>query len=81
MTKKALQYFSKDYLKSCQKMTPTQIAQFLDDFRQIHGDQASPSKLISLKVPENLLKAFKRKAEIVDVPYQTQIKRLMKKWL
>ncbi len=38
---------------------------------------ASPSKLISLKVPENLLSVFRTKAAMTDTPYQTQIKKLM----
>jgi len=54
----------------------------LDDFRQLHGaDNRSRSKLISMKVPENLLKSFRTRAELAGVPYQTQIKKLMKKWV
>ncbi|MFN8791711.1 MAG: CopG family antitoxin [Bdellovibrionales bacterium] len=39
------------------------------------------SKLISMKVPEPLLEAFKQKSQVLGVPYQTQIKVLMKDWL
>jgi predicted DNA binding CopG/RHH family protein len=39
------------------------------------------SKLISMKVPEPLLDAFKEKSQVLGVPYQTQIKILMKDWL
>lgn len=39
------------------------------------------SKLISMKIQEPLLDAFKQKAEFIGVPYQTQIKVLMKDWL
>lgn len=39
------------------------------------------SKLISIKVPEKLLESFKVQAKLNDIPYQTQIKRLMKNWL
>lgn len=35
----------------------------------------------SLKVPEDLLGAFKARARLENVPYQTQIKRLMRAWL
>ena len=79
---KAVQYFSDEYLQQCREMTPDQIIRFLDDFRQLHGAETrSKSKLISLKVPEKLLSAFRAKASLAGVPYQTQIKTLMKAWV
>lgn len=39
------------------------------------------SKLISMKIQQPLLNAFKEKSEFMGVPYQTQIKVLMKDWL
>ena len=79
---KTVQYFSDEYLQQCQKMTPDQIIQFLDDFRQLHGAETrSRSKLISIKIPENLLSAFKARASLAGTPYQTQIKALMKAWV
>ncbi len=39
------------------------------------------SKLISMKVPMPLLEAFRHKSQMLGVPYQTQIKYLMKDWL
>ena len=62
-------------------MTPDQILQFLADFQQLHGTQRSTSKLISMKVPEDLLNAFKAKAKMANTPYQTQIKVLMRHWV
>ena len=79
---KAVQYFSDEYLEQCRDMTPDQIIQFLDDFRQLHGaNNPSKSRLISIKVPENLLNAFKVQAARNGMPYQTQIKALMRDWL
>ena len=78
---KAVQYFSDDYLEHCRDMTAEQILRFLDDFRRLHGSQPARSKLISIKVPEDLLNAFKTRAAIANTPYQTQIKALMKAWL
>jgi predicted DNA binding CopG/RHH family protein len=79
---KAVQHFSDEYLQQCKEMTPDQIIQFLDDFRQLHGATSrSKSKLISIKVPENLLSAFKARAALAGTPYQTQIKALMKAWV
>jgi predicted DNA binding CopG/RHH family protein len=81
---KPVQYFSDDYLEQCKKMTPDQIVRFLDDFRQLHGHatkQTARSKLISIKIPENLLNFFKKQAALAGTPYQTQIKALMKEWV
>lgn len=78
---KALQYFSDEYLERSKGMTYDQIAQFLEDFRLMHSQvKTSPSKLISIKIPEDMLMAFKRRSSINGVPYQTQIKKLMKEW-
>ena len=57
---KALQIFSDEYLEVCKKISTEEIAQFLDDFRQIHGEALpEKSKLISVKMPPSLLNAFK----------------------
>jgi len=78
---KAIQYFSDEYLDRCAELSPNEIVKFLDDFRKIHGQQQTPSKLISLKVPGNLLAAFKTKSALNCVKYQTQIKILMQDWV
>jgi predicted DNA binding CopG/RHH family protein len=78
---KALQYFSQENLKLNRDLSPDQVLQFLDDFRRLHGSQPSPSRLISMKVPEDLLNAFKTKAKLTHTPYQAQIKVLMKNWV
>ena len=79
---KALQTFSDDYLTSSKQMSSEQIVRFLDDFRQLHSvSSQTPSKLISLKVPEDLLATFKVKAKLTGTRYQTQIKHLMSDWV
>lgn len=78
---KAVQRFSDDYLDSCREMTPDQIVRFLDDFRRLHGAAPAASKLISLRVPTDLLGAFKAKATLAGTRYQTQIKKLMRAWV
>jgi predicted DNA binding CopG/RHH family protein len=77
-----VQYLSKEYLERCASMTPEQILQFLENFRTLHYE-SKPQKsiLISIKVPDNLLNAFKTKAKLHEIPYQTQIKKLMEEWL
>lgn len=81
-----VQYFTPEYLEQCRQMTPDQIIRFLEDFRRLHGGTAPEasrvkSRLISIKVPEDLLEAFKTKSRLERRPYQAQIKALMKDWL
>ena len=80
----AIQYFSEEYLAQSAKATPEQVLQFLEQFRLMQASTATPSsasKLISLKVPEELLGLFRAKCELEGLKYQTQIKTLMKTWL
>ena len=78
---RALQTFSDEYLERCKDLTIEEKLDFIENFRLLHSETPSPSKLISLKVPEDLLKAFKVKSKLNDIAYQTQIKRLMKAWI
>lgn len=78
---KPVQTFTDDYLAQCRQMTPDQVIRFLDDFRRLQGSRPARSRLISLKVPEDLLDAFRTRAELEGVAYQTQIKRLMREWV
>lgn len=80
MNERPVQYFSKEYLKNSQKLTPMQIIKLLDDFRILYGKPTKKSKLISIKIPENLLSIFRKKAELEGIHYQTKIKELMKEW-
>ena len=60
----------------------TPIVQFLEDFRNMLDPRARyKSKLISIKIPEPMLAAFKYKASQAKIPYQTMIKTLMSEWL
>lgn len=82
MTEKALQIFTDEYLEYSKKLTPRQVVDFLEDFRQIAAaGKSSKSVLISMKVPENLLNAFKMQAKLQGRPYQTMIKDLMREHL
>lgn len=58
------------------------IIEFVEMFRELTDPRAKhPMKLISIKIPEPMLAAFRFKAERQGVPYQTMIKRLMLDWL
>lgn len=76
---KAVQYFSKEYLEQCKSFSPLEIVEFLDGFRRLR--EPSRSWLISLKVPESLLKAFRGRCQVEGVRYQTRIKQLMEAWV
>ncbi len=76
-----VQFFTDEYLEQCRGMTADQVIRFLEDFRNLHAGRPTRSKLISLKVPEDLLQAFRQRAELAGVPYQAQIKRLMRMWV
>ena len=80
-SRRPLQRFSDTYLERCRELSPEDIVRFLDDFRRLHAAATPRSRLISLKVPEPLLAAFKAKARLHGVPYQTQIKNVMQAWL
>ncbi len=81
--KRALQYFTKEYLEQCRKLTLKQRLEFLENYRKLAfaaQNSKHRSKLISLKIEQDLLELFRHKAELHGVPYQTQIKRLMREW-
>ncbi len=79
---KSVQFLSPEYLRQARKTTLKQRLEFLENFRLLHG-QAKPerSRLISLRVPENLLRSFRRQAEAEGKKYQTKIKELMTAYL
>lgn len=77
---KPVQLFSDEYLAECRKFTPEQIVNFLEDFRMLQQGSRK-SVLISIRVPEPLLNAFKAKAELSGMKYQTKIKELMSRWV
>jgi len=80
---KAVQYFSDEQLQRSQALSATEKMRFLDEYRQLHGRRQAniKSRLISLKVPEDLLELFKQRCEASGAKYQTQIKQLMREYL
>ncbi len=79
---KTIQFFSDNYLAQCEQLSSEQIVRYLEDFRVINMPlKKSVSKLISIKVETDLLEAFKTKAHLDGVPYQSRIKAIMRDWL
>ncbi len=78
---KPVQYFTDDYLERCKGATPEQVIEFIENYRMLFARSPEKCKLISLKVEPSLLNAFKQKAKLEGVPYQAQIKKLMRDWI
>lgn len=81
-----VQRFTPEYLQHCANMTAGQRVRFLDDFRKValaskSGVPGGTRKLISLRVPEATLAAFKAKADANGLQYQRKIQELMADWV
>lgn len=79
--KKTLQFFTPEYLALCAQFTPDQIIEFIENYRKLVAKAPEKCQLISLKIEPSLLAAFKKKASLEKIPYQTKIKELMREWL
>ena len=77
---KPVQYFSDEHLEHSKTLTPDQILEFLENFRQLH-EPAQQSTAISIRIPFPLLAAFRTKAEQQGHRYQSRIKELMREWV
>ena len=77
---KTVQYFTDDYLQQSRSFSVDATLDYLESFRLL-SSPAEKMKLISIKIPEALLRSFRRKAELHQVKYQTQIKILMREWI
>jgi len=72
---------AKQFNKSENRLKPEDALQFLEDFQNtVHG-RDSKTKLISLRVPENVLNAFKVAAKQQNKKYQSVIVQLMREWI
>lgn len=79
--KKTIQYFTKEYLEKCADLTSDQIIEFLENYRYLVAKKPEKCQLISLRIEPSLLNAFKQKAQLENVHYQTKIKELMRDFL
>ena len=78
-----VQYFTKEYVENCSRLTPAQFLDFVENARLLYFDAIAEDKtiLISLKIKESLLKTFKQKCAWEGAKYQTKIKELMLSYL
>jgi predicted DNA binding CopG/RHH family protein len=64
-----------------QKLTPIEAVEFLESFRLMMADKDEPAKSISIRIPENILRALKLKAKSEGKKYQSLIVEILRKSL
>lgn len=79
--KKTVQYFTKEYLERCAHLTPEEIIEFLENYRNLIAQTPEKCKLISVKIEPSLLNSFKQKAKLEGIAYQTKMKQLMRDYV
>lgn len=57
--------------KGLKKVSPEQALKFLEDFRLMQAGLDEPTQPISIRVPANILRAFKAIAQAEKRPYQS----------
>jgi len=81
MNQRAVQFFTDEYLEKCKELSPDQIIEFLEGFRELSCERAEKCQSISLKIEPSLLNLLKYKAKLDGIPYQTLLKRILRKGL
>lgn len=64
-----------------EKLTPEQALDFLENFRKMNEGIDEPAKAISLRVPGNILNAFKTIAQSRKMGYQTMMIQAFRDYL
>ncbi|MES2770312.1 MAG: hypothetical protein V4596_14310 [Bdellovibrionota bacterium] len=72
---------AKQIHKKQKKLTPNQVVEFLDNFQSVIYGKDKKTKLISLRVPENILESFKTLTHGKNQKYQSIIVQLMRDWV
>ncbi len=63
------------------ELTVDQAMRFLEDTRTLYRGADELTRPISLRVPANVLRAFKTKAGLEGMKYQSVVVALMRKWI
>lgn len=72
---------TKQIHKKQKKLTPDQTIDFLDNFQNVINGKDKKTKLISLRIPENILESFKVLTQEKNQKYQSIIVHLMREWI
>jgi len=59
--------------KNQHTINPEQAIEFLESMRTLHEDKDEKTELISIRIPQNLLKALKLKSSVENRKYQSII--------
>jgi predicted DNA binding CopG/RHH family protein len=79
--KKTGSYKNRTSQSSFEPLSPEAAIQFLDDFQKLQQNLDEPTKLISLRIPENILRQLKSRATIENRKYQSMIVEYIRKGL
>lgn len=60
-------------------MSPDQIIEFEENFRELMSHPSIKSSLVN--ITPSLLEKFKKQAVKKNIPYQTQLEKLIREWL
>lgn len=72
---------SKPLKKTSSVLSPEDTLQFLEDMRTLGDDIDEPSVAISIRIPNNLLRAVKAKAKCDGKKYQSLILQYLRQGL
>lgn len=67
--------------KNAGPISPGQALQFLEDMRVLYSAKDEPTRAISLRVPENLLRLLKTRAALEGKKYQSLMIEILRKGL
>ncbi len=68
-------------MKDKKRVSPEQAVRFLEDIRLLTSERDEPTVAISLRVPENILRAVKLMAKSNGKKYQSMIIEFIRKGL
>ena len=82
LSTRAVQLFSDDYLRECQKVSLEDRIKFVEDLRRLaYASAPEKNVLISMRIGDRLLKAFQNRCKRENIPYQQKIRALMRDYL
>lgn len=67
--------------KKKSKVSTAEALEFLDSLRKLHDERDEPTQAISLRVPDNILRAVKVKAKFEGKKYQSLIVEFIRRGL
>jgi len=78
---KTLQKLSRDQIRASQKLSAESILQFQDDFQKMNQGLDEPAKMISIRIPANILRSLKLMAQTQNRGYQSLMIELVRSGL